>query len=147
MKKIVIVLFLLFVVLTATANEFERIQAFCIDFNWSGKGWKDFSRPMDYNSAVAQEHLNWYKEHGVNTIQSFCVSHNGYAWYDSEIAPKVPGLKSNFLKELVELGHANDMLDLNTTLPPTLETAGNNRRFIGNANNISAMKEFYLKEY
>lgn len=81
------------------------IQAFCIDFNWSGKGYASLSRPGDFSSADPKVHYEWYKAHGVNTIQSFCVSHNGYAWYDSEIAPKVPGLKSNFLKELVEMGH------------------------------------------
>ena len=37
------------------------------------------------------------------------MSHNGYAWYDSKIAPKVPGLKSNFLKELVDMGHKEGM--------------------------------------
>lgn len=88
----------------------ERIQAFCIDFNWSGKGEFSMSMPEDYNIATAQSQYKWHEEHGVNTIQSFCVSHNGYAWYDSKIAPKVPGLKGNFLKELVDLGHKNNKL-------------------------------------
>ena len=83
----------------------QPIQAFCIDFNWSGKGYADLSLPGDYANANPKTHLKWYKDHGVNTIQSFCVSHNGYAWYNSDIAPKVPGLKSNFLKELVDMGH------------------------------------------
>lgn len=87
----------------------ERIQAFCIDFNWSGKGYASLSLPNDFSDADPQEHIKWYKEHGVNTIQTFCVSHNGYAWYDSKIAPKVVGLKTNFLKELVELGHSEGM--------------------------------------
>lgn len=87
----------------------EPIQAFCIDFNWSGKGYASLSRPEDFSNADPRTHLEWYKAHGVNTIQSFCVSHNGYAWYDSKIAPKVPGLKSNFLKELVDMGHKEGM--------------------------------------
>ena len=87
----------------------EPIQAFCIDFNWSGKGYASLSLPEDYSNADPATHLKWYKDHGVNTIQSFCVSHNGYAWFDSEVAPKVPGLKSNFLKELVDMGHKEGM--------------------------------------
>lgn len=88
----------------------ERIQAFCVDFNWSGRSEFGFSMPEDYNMAEPQSQYEWYAKHGVNVIQSFCVSHCGYAWYDSEIAPKVPGLKGNFLKELVELGHKNNQL-------------------------------------
>lgn len=88
----------------------ERIKAFCIDFNWSGRDEFGFAKPEDYNVADAITQYEWYKEHGVNTIQSFCVSHNGYAWYDSKIAPKVPGLKGNFLKELVDLGHKDNKL-------------------------------------
>ncbi len=88
----------------------ERIQSFCIDFNWSGKGWGGFSMPSDFSSADPKVHYDWYVANGVNAIQSFCVSHNGYAWYDSKVAPKVPGLKSNFLKELVELGHKDGRL-------------------------------------
>lgn len=87
----------------------EPIQAFCIDFNWSGKGYAGLSLPEDYSQADPKEHFEWYKAHGVNTIQSFCVSHNGYAWYDSDIVPKVPGLRSNFLKDLVDMGHREGM--------------------------------------
>lgn len=87
----------------------KPIQAFCIDFNWSGKGYAGLSLPEDYSNADPKTHFKWYQDHGVNTIQSFCVSHNGYAWYDSEIVPKVPGLKSNFLKELVDMGHKAGM--------------------------------------
>lgn len=87
----------------------DPIQAFCIDFNWSGKGYAGLSLPEDYSQADPKEHFEWYKAHGVNTIQSFCVSHNGYAWYDSDIVPKVPGLRSNFLKDLVDMGHREGM--------------------------------------
>lgn len=87
----------------------QPIKSFCIDFNWSGKGYAGLALPDDFSNADPKKHFEWYKSHGVNTIQSFCVTHNGYAWYDSKIAPKVPGLKSNFLKELVELGHAEGM--------------------------------------
>lgn len=87
----------------------KPIHAFCIDFNWTGNGYASLALPHEHAKADAKEHLNWYKNHNVNTIQTFCVSHNGYAWYDSKIAPKIHGLKSNFLKELVDLGHKEGM--------------------------------------
>ena len=97
----------------------EPIQAFCIDFNWSGKGYAGLSLPEDYSQADPKEHFEWYKAHGVNTIQSFCVSHNGYAWYDSDIVPKVPGLRSNFLKDLVDMGHREGMKVMGYFSPDT----------------------------
>ncbi len=88
--------------LTVKSAKKERIKAFCIDFNWGPAG---FARPGMYTSASAQEHFEWYRELGVNTIQTFCVSCPGYAWYDSEVAPVQPGMKGEFLKEIAELGH------------------------------------------
>ena len=51
--------------------------------------------------------MNWYKDLGVNTIQTFSVSYNGYAWYsDSAVAPVNPGLeKKNFLAQMCQYGH------------------------------------------
>lgn len=86
----------------------SRITAFCIDFNWDLL--KRFASPGLYGGARAEEHLHWYRELGVNTIQSFCVSHNGYAWYKSRLAPQTPGMnEQGFLERLTELGHASDM--------------------------------------
>jgi hypothetical protein len=31
---------------------------------------------------------------GVNTIQTFIVSCNGYAWYKNGVVPEQPGLKA-----------------------------------------------------
>lgn len=87
----------------------KPIHAFCIDFNWTGHWYAGMALPTEHSKADPQKHLKWHKDHNVNTIQTFCVSHNGYAWYDSKIAPKAHGLKSNFLKELVELGHKEGM--------------------------------------
>jgi len=106
-------LFLLLTVCAASAKVpvgDSVIKAFCVDFNWSGRGYAGLALPEDYASAKPSDHIKWYKEHNVNTIQSFCVSHNGYAWYDSKIAPKVPGLESDFLTEMVDLGHKEGML-------------------------------------
>ncbi|ADE53551.1 hypothetical protein [Coraliomargarita akajimensis] len=85
----------------------ERIKAFCIDWNWGPPG--PFARPGLWADADPKEHLEWYKELGVNTIQTFAVSCNGYAWYDSDVVPQQPGLKHDFLTEMVELGHAEGM--------------------------------------
>src|SRR3972149_1184450 len=80
----------------------ERIKAFCIDFNWGSEG---FAPPGMYASASAKEHVEWYRQLGVNTIQTFCVSCPGYAWYRSEVAPVQPGMKGDFLNEITALGH------------------------------------------
>ena len=81
----------------------ERVKAFCIDFNWDLM--KRFASPGLYAHADPEAHFAWYRELGVNTIQSFCVSHNGYAWYASGVAPVTPGLRADFLGELAERAH------------------------------------------
>jgi hypothetical protein len=86
--------------------EEDRIKAFCIDFNWGPLG---FAPPGMYAQASPEEHFAWYRDMGVNTIQTFCVSCPGYAWYRSDIAPVQPGMKGDFLKELTALGHAAGM--------------------------------------
>jgi hypothetical protein len=87
-------------------REEERIKAFCIDFNWGPTG---FAPPGMYTNASPQEHFEWYRAMGVNTIQTFCVSCPGYAWYQSDVAPVQPGMQGEFLKEITELGHAAGM--------------------------------------
>jgi len=84
----------------------ERIKAFCIDFNWGPSG---FATPGMYAQASPSKHLAWYRALGVNTIQTFCVSCPGYAWYRGEAAPVQPGMQGDFLKEIAELGHADGM--------------------------------------
>ena len=84
----------------------ERIKAFCVDFNWGPEG---FAAPGMYAKASAKEHVEWYRKLGVNTIQTFCVSCPGYAWYRSEVAPVQPGMQGDFLKEMAERGHAAGM--------------------------------------
>ncbi|MFH1744270.1 MAG: hypothetical protein ABIH23_35155 [bacterium] len=84
----------------------ERIKAFCIDFNWGSKG---FAPPGMYAHASPKEHFEWYKDLGANTIQTFCVSCCGYAWFQSSVAPVQPGMKGDFLGELTKLGHGEGM--------------------------------------
>ncbi len=93
-------------VLCLPAGAEERIKAFCVDFNWGTQG---FARPGMYAKAKAAEHVAWYKAMGVNTIQTFCVSCPGYAWYRSDVAPVQPGMEGDFLKEMAQLGHTSGM--------------------------------------
>jgi len=83
------------------------VKAFCIDFNWGPNG---ASPPGMYAQADPAEHVRWYRDLGANTIQTFCVSYNGYAWYPSGVVPVNPGLRAPyFLGEMVRLGHKAGM--------------------------------------
>lgn len=85
----------------------EKIKAFNIDFNWGAKGPAE---PGLYAQADPAEHIRWYLDMGVNTIQTFCVSYNGYAWYRSSgVAPVTPGMKYDFMTDIVELGHKHGL--------------------------------------
>jgi uncharacterized lipoprotein YddW (UPF0748 family) len=93
-----------------SAEPSERITGFCIDFNWAPGGSNGFASPGLFAKADPKAHFQWYKDLGVNTIQTFCVSCDGYAWYrDSRPAPVEPGLKHDFLKEITALGHDHGM--------------------------------------
>jgi hypothetical protein len=85
------------------------IKSYCLDFNWGEGGPNAFAEPGLWADADPKEHVRWYKELGVNTIQTFIVSCNGYAWYKNDVVPTQPGLKHDFLPELVELGHKEGM--------------------------------------
>jgi hypothetical protein len=85
----------------------SQIKAFCIDFNWvEGK----FAPPGHWANASPSEHVAWYQGLGANVIQTFAVSCNGYAWYKGGPVPAQPGLKHNFLPEVVKLAHKKGML-------------------------------------
>jgi hypothetical protein len=90
----------------------KDIKAYCIDFNWanSGRKRKPFAQPGAWAEADPAEHVAWYKAIGANVIQTFCVSNNGYAWYKNGFVPEQPGLKHDFLPEMVRLGHKEGML-------------------------------------
>ena len=94
----------------------EQIRSFCIDFNWlhqeeAGKP-VIFAPPGHWADASPEEHVRWYHELGANTIQTFVVSCNGYAWYKGGFVPPQPGLKHDFLREVADLGHKKGMLVL-----------------------------------
>lgn len=87
----------------------DKIKAFSIDFNWGPGGPNLFAEAGHWSDASPEEHLKWYQDMGVNTIQTFCISCNGYAWYKNGKIPAQPGLKTDFLNELTTLGHKNNM--------------------------------------
>jgi hypothetical protein len=86
------------------------IKSYAIDFNWGSGGVNRFAKPGLWAHADPVKHIAWYKAMGTNVIQSFCISCNGYAWYKNATVPEQPGLKHNFLPELVKLGHKENML-------------------------------------
>src|SRR5512136_1291454 len=87
----------------------EAIRAFCVDFNWGPGGSNGFAPPGLWADADPEEHLAWYAGLGANVIQTFAVSCDGYAWYQGGKVPAQPGLKHDFLTEVVKLGHAKQM--------------------------------------
>ena len=90
----------------------KDIKAYDIDFNWGPGGPNGFAKPGLWAEADPAEHVAWYKALGCNVIQSFCVSCNGYAWYKNGVVPEQPGLKHDFLPEMVKLAHRENMLVL-----------------------------------
>jgi hypothetical protein len=87
----------------------EPIRAFDIDFNWGEGGPNAFAKPGLWADADPVEHIKWYEDMGCNVVQTFAVSCNGYAWYKNGIIPEQPGLKYDFLTEMVKLGHKRKM--------------------------------------
>ena len=83
----------------------SAIKAYCIDFNWGEGGPNAFAKPGLWADADPAQHVAWYKSLGANVIQTFCVSCNGYAWYKNGVVPEQPGLKHDFLPEVVRLAH------------------------------------------
>ena len=91
----------------------EPIRAFCVDFNWRPDwgqvGSNGFALPGLWADADPAKHVAWYAALGVNVIQTFAVSCNGYAWYKGGRIPAQPELQHDFLPEAVQLGHAKGM--------------------------------------
>lgn len=90
--------------------DIPRTRAFCVDFNWGAGGVNGFAPPGMWADADPARHVAWYAALGANVIQTFAVSCNGYAWYRSGKVPSQPGLKHDFLREVVRLGHDRGML-------------------------------------
>jgi hypothetical protein len=96
----------------ATEKQRTPIQAFCVDFNWDHDvKWdaQPLAQPGRWAEADPAEHVRWHKELGCNAIVTFAVSCNGYSWYKNSIVPEQPGLKHDFLTDMVRLGHKDGM--------------------------------------
>jgi hypothetical protein len=83
------------------------IRAFCVDFNWWGPG--GFAPQGTFADADPAKHVAWYRALGANVIQTFCVSCDGHSWYRGHTAPVQPGMKGDFLRDMVRLGHDRRM--------------------------------------
>jgi uncharacterized lipoprotein YddW (UPF0748 family) len=85
-----------------------------IDFNWNVPGparfVNEYAPPGLWAGTSPRTHADWYARMGVNAVQSFAVSCNGYAWYASGVVPPQPGLASDFLTDLVALLHERGIL-------------------------------------
>lgn len=82
------------------------LKSFNVDFNWyQGK----VAPPDCFVQSDPKQLVEWYKGMHVNNFWTFGTTYNGYAWYDSKLAPKAEGLKRDFLAETVELGHEAGM--------------------------------------
>ena len=90
----------------------KDIKAYDIDFNWGPGGPNGFAKPGLWADADPAKHVAWYRTMGVNVIQTFCVSCNGYSWYKNGVVPGQPGLKHDFLREVVKGAHREGMLVL-----------------------------------
>ncbi len=103
--------FLLPATTTQAEPKQEAIKAYCLDFNWAptNRRGRPFAKPGQWAGADPAAHVAWYKAMGANVIQTFAVSTNGYAWYKDGFVPEQPGLKHDFLTEVVKLGHAEGM--------------------------------------
>jgi len=91
------------------SKEPEPIRAFCIDFNWGPGGVNAFAGPGVWADACPEKHVAWYRALGANVIQTFAVSCNGYGWYRGGVVPPQPGLRHDFLTEVVRLGRLQGM--------------------------------------
>ena len=87
----------------------KHIKAYCIDYNWGSGGVHGFAKPGLWAEAEPEAHVKWYASLGCNVIQTFAVSCNGYAWYKNGVIPEQPGLKYDFLTEMVKIGRKKNM--------------------------------------
>ena len=97
---------------SSVSQQDEPIKAFNIDYNWAkGHGAEDdfFAEPGLWADADPAELMQWYEDLGCNAVHSFAVSCNGYAWYKNGIVPEQPGLKHDFLTEMVKIGREKNM--------------------------------------
>lgn len=87
-------------------SEARLASAFCIDFNWDRLD--RFSSPGLFGAADPIQHIDWYESLGVDVVQSFFATVNGYSWYHSDLMPSTPGA-DRFMTRLSELARLRGM--------------------------------------
>lgn len=87
----------------------KSIKAYNIDYNWGPGGAHGFAKPGLWADADPEILMKWYEDLGCNVVHSFGVSCNGYAWYKNGIIPEQPGLKYDFLTDMVKIGRKKNM--------------------------------------
>ena len=99
-----------------SVDENQVIKAFCLDVNWRvSSDWNTegnlnkFAPPGAWTHLDPAQQVAWHKDLGVNAIQTFAVSCNGYAWYKGGKIPVQPGLQYDYLTEVVKLGRKEGM--------------------------------------
>lgn len=92
-----------------TVQPDETIKAYNVDYNWGPGGAHGFAAPGLWANANPDSLMKWYEDLGCNVVHSFGVSCNGYAWYKNGIVPEQPGLKYDFLTEMVKIGRKKNM--------------------------------------
>jgi hypothetical protein len=60
----------------SSTDTIDTIKAYDLDFNWGEGGPNAFAAPGLWADADPQEHIKWYKDLGVNVIQTLIVSCN-----------------------------------------------------------------------
>jgi hypothetical protein len=79
----------------------EPMRTFTLDFAWA--------KPGQFADADPKEHIKWYADLGCNTLTIVSMGLSGYAWYKNGVVPEQPGLKCDFMTEMVKLGHQKKM--------------------------------------
>ena len=87
----------------------EPIKAYNIDYNWGPGGAHGFAKPGLWADADPKVLMEWYEDLGCNVVHSFGISCNGYAWYKNGFVPEQPGLKYDFLTDMVKIGRRKNM--------------------------------------
>jgi len=112
MKRTIFISLIVFLFISVNAQQKEEsIRAFNIDYNWDPKGGyiNSFAKPGLWADADPAVLMKWYEDLGCNVVHSFAVSCNGYSWYKNSLIPEQPGLKYDFLTEMVKIGNKKKM--------------------------------------
>lgn len=112
MLRLFLPIFLFYAMFGTNSSADETpIKAYNIDYNWDSpdKYINSFAAPGKWADANPKELMKWYEDLGCNTVHSFGVSCNGYAWYKGGKIPPQPNLKYDLLTEMVKIGREKNI--------------------------------------